>query len=92
MAFKESGSTNGVHENKNDGLPLRWQHLRDGCCPKCGEMLIQFEHKSLLKCTCGFKITESRVHEIINNMDQEEDERRGFNGFGYSDYRDDPPF
>lgn len=72
------------------GLPLRWKNLREGGCPKCGDELIEFKHIRMMKCTCGFKISEHRMSEILNKMDDDDDFHG--QGFGFSNYHDDPPF
>lgn len=87
MAFKTAGDSSGVPENSGQGLPLSWNNLRDGCCPKCGDELVSFDHLDLFKCVCGFKITAKRMNEILNAQ-----EDRVYNGFGVSPYDWDNPF
>lgn len=70
---------------------MNWQNLRADCCPRCGDPLSLFDHVSLYKCLCGFKITPYKLENI--KMRMEEEEETGFSsGWGFSRYEDDPPF
>lgn len=90
MALQEAGKGKG--DNNNDGLPLHWYNLKEGCCPKCGDVLISFDHLDLFKCTCGFKISRTRMEQILSDMEEQGDEDSFYNGFLLSPYDSDAPF
>lgn len=47
---------------------MRWINLKTNKCPKCSVEL-SFENKFIV-CSCGFKITENRMTEILNNIER----------------------
>lgn len=85
--FKKAG---GAEQGfASDGLPSHWSNLKDGKCPKCGEMLEEFRHVQKLKCKCGFSISEYRASELLKEMEQGEVK---YSSFTYAEYDEDPPF
>lgn len=61
---------------------MRWLNLRDGSCPKCGEMMDQDKHPThpYLNCRhCHFRISERRCAEIIKGMSETKKWRGSFN-------------
>lgn len=82
MAFEE---TSDKTFDQEDGLPLSWHALEEDCCPKCLDPMAYFEDIDLWKCTCGFKISDTRKREI-------EAGTTGVRSFSLGDYHDEPPF
>lgn len=85
--FKSAGSDSIEHDC--EGLPIHWDNIKDGKCPKCGKMLEEFKHVQLLKCKCGFKISEYRASQLLRELEQG---KVKYSSFNYSEYEDDPPF
>lgn len=50
---------------------LRWDNLKKNKCPSCGKDWLQMGNAEFkadkIICTCGFKITEKRMAEIVND-------------------------
>lgn len=90
MAFKTAGGDT-PEKSKYDGLPSAWENLASNCCPKCGEALSLFEHVSLYKCGCGFKISTSRFEEIRAKYTGADSFGEN-SGYRYGNYHDEPPF
>jgi len=92
MAFKTAGEDPEQYNGDGTGLALCWANLRDGCCPRCCEELISFDHLDLFKCTCGFKIRKDRMNEILDSMDEDDEGDSIGRGFMFGNYHDEPPF
>ena len=92
MTFKTAGEAPQEYNGDGTGLPMKWYNLHEGACPKCGDMLISFEHLDLFKCTCGFKISASRMREILDSMDEDDGGGSIARGYMFGDYQDEPPF
>jgi len=89
MAFKESNEDRSG-DQQNSGLPKRWELLSADQCPICSDDLVEFDHLSLWKCRCGFKISDYKKTEIQTRIEERED--GGSGGWGYNDYQSDSPF
>lgn len=89
MSFKTAGvlDEQNSETQKLRGLPRDWNNLSANCCPICHESLVLFEHLSLWKCLCGFKITCYRKQEIEGDIELKQN-----SGFGLGSYDDTPPF
>lgn len=89
MAFKTAGDEqNGPSGNSNGFV---WRNLNEGCCPSCGEELVDFKHLNLYKCRCGFKIGYERMRQMLDNLSDEEDSFPS-SGFAIGSYDDEEPF
>lgn len=89
MAFKAAGD--GQNDPSDDSLGFVWANLLVGCCPHCGEDLVDFKHINLYKCRCGFKIGYERMRQMLDNLGGEEDSFPP-SGFAIGEYDDESPF
>ena len=88
MAFKEAGSTG--HKPENTGLPKNWDRLEDQECPICADELVYFNHLDMWKCACGFKISDTRMREIVKSIDERD--TYCSQGWRVGDWYDEGPF
>lgn len=53
---------------------MKWSNLKNNICPKCGDELDPVPTGEVLSCSnqpdCDFHITQTRMEEIISNMNQ----------------------
>ena len=64
MGFKETGVP---------GKKLKWYRLEDYECPQCVSV-VALDHNvlnDLWVCSCGFKISNEKIVEIISSMDEQ---------------------
>lgn len=49
---------------------LRWWHLRENKCPKCGKDFMKFGSitKDAVSCKCGFFISMEKYQKIVNDQ------------------------
>lgn len=89
MSFQEAGAGNDRFKEAGAQVEstqnVQWKNLQDDCCPFCSDILFYFEHLSLWKCGCGFKISKYRKEEITT------DDNRSC-GFSFGNYHDETPF
>lgn len=75
---------------------MNWAALKNGDCPQCGKQLkssgLGLGNIPALKCSCGFKISEKRLTEILQkkprrnyNERSEEQNLSELNNFGHDD-------
>lgn len=89
MAFQSADEDQ--NKEKYDGIPMAWENLEHKCCPRCGDELSLFEHISMWKCFCGFKISVTKFNEIKYKI--EDGDTFGDNsGYRFGRYHDEPPF
>lgn len=89
MAFKTAGD--GQNDPQSGRETAKWSNLLEGCCPQCGEELVDFKHINLYKCRCGFKIGYERMRQLLDNLSDEEDSFPS-SGFAIGSYDDEEPF
>ena len=50
-------------------IKLKWDNLKENRCPQCGKDFTEVAILShgMVTCRCGFKITDKRMAEIVND-------------------------
>ena len=67
---------------------MNWKALKNGKCPKCGEILKQGT-SAYLVCSCGFKISEAKVWNIIKEKSPPPDNFADLQNLGHEKLAED---
>ena len=54
---------------------MKWSNLKRNKCPECAKELLFSADNPYLHCSCGFKISEQRMAEIVGGIVTKELER-----------------